>query len=112
MARKSLGLDWTYGRRSGRYPITAPSAIQVGYNNARQCWATWIKPITMDPRTRSQDFDALCGIHYLEHNSFTSSSITHRFAMKDKSQPRVHEEYQYLDLIRRILKYGEHRPDR
>lgn len=32
--------------------------------------------------------------------------------MNDKLQPRVHEEYQYLDLIRRILKYGEHRPDR
>ena len=25
---------------------------------------------------------------------------------------KAHEEYQYLDLIRRILEEGEHRPDR
>ena len=28
-----------------------------------------------------------------------------------RSQPS-HEEYQYLDLIRDILDFGEHRPDR
>lgn len=71
-----------------------------------------IKPITIDPRTRSQNFDALCRIDFLDHSSSTGACITHRFAMNEISQPRVHEEYQYLDLIRRILKYGEHRPDR
>lgn len=30
---------------------------------------------------------------------------------KSRTAPR-HEEYQYLDLIRRILNEGEHRPDR
>jgi hypothetical protein len=33
-------------------------------------------------------------------------------APSDVQQRAFHEEYQYLDLIRYILKDGEHRPDR
>jgi thymidylate synthase len=33
-------------------------------------------------------------------------------ALSRQDSPKIHEEYQYLNLIRRILAEGEHRPDR
>jgi hypothetical protein len=52
------------------------------------------------------------------HNNFSlpfffskMSDITEKVLSNGSDLPR-HEEYQYLDLIRRILEEGEHRPDR
>ena len=43
----------------------------------------------------------------------STTSSTQNTSQPELSQPiRSHEEYQYLDLITRILETGEHRPDR
>ena len=43
-----------------------------------------------------------------------ASSSTNNSECPDNgvAQPKSHEEHQYLDLIRRIISDGEHRPDR
>lgn len=44
-----------------------------------------------------------------------ASTASHMHETKSDSapaQPKAHEEYQYLNLIRLILFDGEHRPDR
>ena len=42
----------------------------------------------------------------------SSSAIKPDCLEKDLAQQESHEEHQYLNLIRRIISEGEHRPDR
>jgi thymidylate synthase len=61
-------------------------------------------------------------INFLKENAKTvngndtlpSTNTTTQQLLQPSTSPadRSHEEYQYLDLIRRILDHGEHRPDR
>ena len=47
-------------------------------------------------------------------NEFNGIGIDGTSNMRDKwqMQNKPHEEFQYLNLIRRVLDEGEHRPDR
>lgn len=41
-----------------------------------------------------------------------ASASTAATTMQNGASTKRHEEYQYLDLVREVLKDGEHRPDR
>ncbi|KAJ9121553.1 Thymidylate synthase [Naganishia vaughanmartiniae] len=51
-------------------------------------------------------------VHELNPQPVASPGTTTTTTTTTTIQPKRHEEYQYLDLIRHVINHGQHRPDR